>query len=37
MSRENVEIVRQAIDAFNRRDLEAATRYSVPEIEVDWS
>jgi ketosteroid isomerase-like protein len=37
MSAENVEILRRAIDAFNRRDLEAATRYADPEIEVDWS
>jgi ketosteroid isomerase-like protein len=37
MSRENVEIVRQAIEGFNQRDLDAATRNSHPDIEVDWS
>jgi ketosteroid isomerase-like protein len=37
MSRENVEVVRRAIDALNRRDLDAAFRYLDPEIEVDWS
>jgi ketosteroid isomerase-like protein len=37
MSRENVEIVRQAIECFNRGDLDAAARYSDPEVEVDWS
>src|SRR5436190_19536371 len=37
MSQENVEIVRWSIDAFNRRDLDAASRYLDPEVEVDWS
>ena len=37
MSQENVEMVRRAIDAFNQRDLEAATRDNDPEVEVDWS
>src|SRR5436190_1631207 len=37
MSQENAEIVRRAIEGFNRRDLDAATRYSDPDIEVDWS
>jgi ketosteroid isomerase-like protein len=37
VSGENVEVVRRAIEAFNRRDLVAATRGNVPDIEVDWS
>ena len=37
MSQENVEIVRQAIEGFNQRDLDAATRHAHPDIEVDWS
>jgi ketosteroid isomerase-like protein len=37
MSRENVEIVQRAIDALNRRDLDAAFRYLDPEIEMDRS
>ncbi len=37
MSRENGEIVRAAIDAFNRRDLEAWEALSLPDAEVDWS
>jgi ketosteroid isomerase-like protein len=35
MSRENVEIVRQAIDAFNDRDLNRAKLD--PRVVVDWS
>jgi ketosteroid isomerase-like protein len=37
MSQANVEIVRQAIDAFNRRDLDEAGRDWDPEATVDWS
>jgi ketosteroid isomerase-like protein len=37
MSRENVKIVRAAIDAFNRRDLKAWDALSHPDVEVDWS
>jgi ketosteroid isomerase-like protein len=37
MSQENVEVVRRAIEAFNRRDLDAAVRDSHPDVEVDWS
>ena len=37
MSQENVEIVRRAFEAFNRRDLDAAFRDVDPEIELDWS
>src|SRR6476646_7326383 len=33
MSRENVEVVRQVVEAFNRRDLAAMTRRFDPEIE----
>jgi ketosteroid isomerase-like protein len=37
MSQQNVDIVRQSIDAFNRRDLDAAGRDWDPEAKVDWS
>ena len=37
MSQENVEIVRRALDAFSRRNLDAATRDAHPDVEVDWS
>jgi ketosteroid isomerase-like protein len=37
MSRENVEIVQRAIDAFNTRDLDAALRDVDPKVELDWS
>ena len=33
MSQENVEIVRQVVEAFNRRDLEAMVQRFDPEIE----
>jgi ketosteroid isomerase-like protein len=46
MSVDNVELVRRSIDAFNRRDLDAATRYSHPgqgkssgatlDVEAGW-
>ena len=34
MSRENVEIVRAALDAFNRRDWDAAFRDQRPDVEM---
>jgi ketosteroid isomerase-like protein len=37
MSQENVEIVRRAMDAFNRRDLDGTMRDADAEVEVDWS
>jgi uncharacterized protein len=37
MSQENVELARQAIDAYTRRDLEAVRALADPEIELDWS
>ncbi len=37
MSQQNVEIVRRAIDALNRGDMDAALLSSDPEVEVDWS
>jgi ketosteroid isomerase-like protein len=37
MSQENVEIVRAAIDAYNRGDMEAALRVAAPNCELDWS
>lgn len=37
MSTENHEIVRRAIDAYNRRDLDAMLREWAPDAVVDWS
>ena len=37
MSQENVEIVRAAIEAFNRGDLDAALRDAAPDFEYDLS
>jgi ketosteroid isomerase-like protein len=37
MSQENVEIARQAIDAYTRRDLEGVRGLADPGIELDWS
>jgi ketosteroid isomerase-like protein len=37
MSQENVEIVRRAIDAFNRGDFDAALEYIAPQATLDWS
>jgi ketosteroid isomerase-like protein len=34
MSQENVEIVRQAVDAFNRRDLDAFRALLAPDTEI---
>ena len=37
MSRENLEIVRRATDAYNRHDFEEASRWMDPELEWDMS
>jgi ketosteroid isomerase-like protein len=37
MSHENVEVVRQSIEAFNRREIDAAAQDWDREAEVDWS
>jgi ketosteroid isomerase-like protein len=37
MSQENVEVVRAAIDAFNRGDWEAAFKDAAPGLEIDMS
>ena len=37
MSEENVEVVRRATDAYNRRDLEGMKAEAHPDVEVDWS
>jgi ketosteroid isomerase-like protein len=37
MSQENVEIVRRAIVAYNRRDFEAMGALNHPDVELDWS
>jgi ketosteroid isomerase-like protein len=37
MPEENIEVVRRAIDAYNRRDFDAIRAISEPEVELDWS
>ncbi len=37
MSQENVEAVRSAFDAINRRDAEALLKATSPDITQDWS
>ncbi len=37
MSQENVEVVRRAIAAYNRRDFEAIRDLNHPDVQVDWS
>jgi ketosteroid isomerase-like protein len=37
MSRENVEIARQSLDAYSRRDVEALRALNHPDMELDWS
>ena len=37
MSQENVEVVRKALAAFNRRDFEAMRALNHPGVELDWS
>ena len=37
MSGENVELVRRAIEAYNRRDLDGWLEEWAPDVVVDWS
>jgi ketosteroid isomerase-like protein len=37
MSEETVDVVRRAIDAYNRRDFEAIRELNHPQVELDWS
>ena len=37
MSQENVEIVRRANDAYNRRDLDGMLELWAPDGVLDWS
>ena len=37
MSKENVEVVRRAFEAFNRGDIAAAMKDVDPEAELDFS
>jgi ketosteroid isomerase-like protein len=37
MAEENVDVVRRAIDAYNRRDFEAIRALNHPDVELDWS
>jgi ketosteroid isomerase-like protein len=37
VSEENVEIVRQSLDAYSRRDVEAMRALNDPDLELDWS
>jgi ketosteroid isomerase-like protein len=37
MSRENVEVVRAALDSYSQRDFEALRALNHPDLELDWS
>jgi ketosteroid isomerase-like protein len=37
MSRANVEVAQQALDAFSRRDVQALRALNHPDLELDWS
>ena len=37
MTRDNVDVVRQALDAYGRRDIPALRAINDPEVELDWS
>jgi uncharacterized protein len=37
MAQENVEVARQSIAAYNRRDFEAIRALNHPDVELDWS
>jgi ketosteroid isomerase-like protein len=37
MSQENVELARQSLDAYARRDVEALRALNHPDMELDWS
>jgi ketosteroid isomerase-like protein len=37
MSQENVDVVRQSLDAYGRRDIEALRALNHPDLELDWS
>jgi len=37
VSQENVEIVRQSLDAYSRRDIDALRTLNHPDLELDWS
>jgi ketosteroid isomerase-like protein len=37
MSRENVELVRRAVDAYNRQDAPGGLALFRPDVELDWT
>jgi len=37
MSQENVDLARQSLDAYRRRDVEALRALNHPDMELDWS
>jgi ketosteroid isomerase-like protein len=37
MSRENVEVVRQSLNAYSRRDVDGLRALTHPDVELDWS
>jgi ketosteroid isomerase-like protein len=37
VSEANVEIVRRALDAYTRRDVDALSALNAPDMELDWS
>jgi ketosteroid isomerase-like protein len=37
MSHKNVKLVRKALDAYTRRDVDALRKVADPDLELDWS
>jgi ketosteroid isomerase-like protein len=37
MSQENLELARQCLEAYNRRDIEMLRSLNAPDVEVDWT
>lgn len=37
MSKENIDLVRRAIEAYNRRDFETMEALNHPDMELDWT
>jgi ketosteroid isomerase-like protein len=37
VSKENIDLVRRAIEAYNRRDFEAMEALNHPDLELDWT
>jgi ketosteroid isomerase-like protein len=37
MSQENIEVVRETLDAYSRRDIDALRALNHPDLELNWS